>query len=272
MEWTWKRSLILLTTILMLYIVGVFYIYIFIDQITFSPTRLAKSHVYDIPFPHENFKISHPNHDSFEVFYFINQSPIKKGVVIFFYGAQKNAAYWSDHVQDFTSRGFDVMMPEYRGFGRSSGSPSEINWYEDALASFSWLKDQTREDSIIIYGYGLGSVASVYVGSLSSTRLILLENPVYGLREWISAKFPSLWLSFELKYDFNLYEYLPHCASPVYIVRSSNSKECTEEEALALKKLLSDESRYINFNIPKDKKLRDSEEFQNFLDQIIKPL
>ncbi|MBK6698343.1 MAG: hypothetical protein IPG55_00275 [Saprospiraceae bacterium] len=48
-----------------------------------------------------------------------------------------------------------------------------------------------------------------------------------------------------MKYDFNVYEYLPNSISPTYILQSNRSRECTPEEAIQLQQLLTDPNNMI---------------------------
>ncbi|MBL7931533.1 MAG: alpha/beta hydrolase [Bacteroidia bacterium] len=73
---------------------------------------------------------------------------------------------------------YGVMMMDYRGYGLSSGKPSEDGMYADVDACMKWLKDHGLTDNrLIIYGFSLGSAPSceltANVRSLKPAKLIL---------------------------------------------------------------------------------------------------
>ncbi|MEK7826436.1 MAG: alpha/beta fold hydrolase, partial [Thermodesulfobacteriota bacterium] len=45
-----------------------------------------------------------------------------KGVVLYLHGNAGSLRSWGDVAGDFTSRGYDILIPDYRGFGKSTGN------------------------------------------------------------------------------------------------------------------------------------------------------
>ncbi len=79
---------------------------------------------------------------------------------------------------------YGVLMIDYRGYGLSKGTPSEIGMYADASAGLDWLKaNGLTSDRLIAYGFSLGSaptceiMANTY--SLKPFKF-LLEAPFAG--------------------------------------------------------------------------------------------
>ena len=97
---------------------------------------------------------------------------------------------------------------------------------------------------------------------------MVLENPVYSLRNWVRDRYPVFILPYELKYDFNTYEYLPSCISPVYIVYSSRASQCNGTDMSNLRRLLKDQNAFLFLEQEQEERLYELEQYQNFLDQI----
>ncbi len=69
-----------------------------------------------------------------------------------------------------------VMAFDYRGFGRSSGTPSEAGLLADARSARDWLANRTdtgRED-IVLMGYSLGGGVAVDLAAKDGTRGLVL--------------------------------------------------------------------------------------------------
>ncbi|MBK9269957.1 MAG: alpha/beta fold hydrolase [Saprospiraceae bacterium] len=217
-----SKFLYIFLAIVILYMVGIFFIYIFIDFIVFSPTKHGPNYKYTFTHPYKEIKLDHPNGQKINILQFESKIPTKS-YLIFLHGSNKSADYWAAQVPFFTNRGFRVIMPDYRGYGKSQGHPTEIGLYEDGQIVMGWLKGQTTEDSILIYGVDFGATVAAYISTISPCRQVILDNPVYSLRSWMRTRFPLLILPYELKYDFNTFEFIPNIISPMTIFYTKNN-------------------------------------------------
>lgn len=77
---------------------------------------------------------------------------------------------------------YGVLMFDYRGYGKSEGTPTEQGMYEDVRAAYQWLLNEgASSQRIIIYGFSLGSapatdLAAYGMGNEFPVKLIL-ESP-----------------------------------------------------------------------------------------------
>jgi len=71
--------------------------------------------------------------------------------------------------------GSSVLLLDYRGYGRSEGSPSEKGLYKDADAAYGWLKQ--RSPGIVIHGESLGSAVAVDLAARQPCNGVVLEAP-----------------------------------------------------------------------------------------------
>jgi alpha-beta hydrolase superfamily lysophospholipase len=85
--------------------------------------------------------------------------------------------YW-DRVMLLHEAGLGVFIFDYRGFGRSEGTPSEAALYEDAEAALTALLSQAdvTTDSIVFYGYSLGNVSSIHLAANVKSPVILIAE------------------------------------------------------------------------------------------------
>ncbi|MBK7233369.1 MAG: alpha/beta fold hydrolase [Saprospiraceae bacterium] len=216
-----RRFFYIIIAIVILYMIGIFFIYIFIDFIVFSPVKHSQNHKYSISQEFRELKLDHPNGQKLNLLVFESQIPVK-AYLLYLHGTAKSADHWAEQIPFFTSLGFQVIMPDYRGYGKSQGSPTENGLYEDAQISYGWLKGKTTEDSIYIYGVDFSASVAAYLATISPCRHVILDNPIYSLRSWMRTKFPLLVLPYELKYDFNVYEFIPNVISPLSILYTTN--------------------------------------------------
>lgn len=86
-------------------------------------------------------------------------------VVLFFHG---NAGTMSDRLP-FVARlhamGHDVLCAEYRGYGDSSGAPSETGLYEDAVVALAEARRRAGPRAVVVFGRSLGGAVALYLAS-----------------------------------------------------------------------------------------------------------
>ncbi|MFT3990199.1 MAG: alpha/beta fold hydrolase [Luteolibacter sp.] len=99
----------------------------------------------------------------------------KKGTVVFSHGNSGSMGYHLGFILWMADAGYNVLMYDYRGFGKSGGSPDRRGILNDVKAAFAYVK--TRKDvdptKLVSYGHSLGGAKSVTA---------LAETPVKGVR------------------------------------------------------------------------------------------
>lgn len=100
------------------------------------------------------------------------------------------------------SVGCNVALLEYRGYGRSDGSPSEEGMYLDAQAGLDYLHTRVdlATDKIIVFGRSLGGAVAVELASRSQNKeriaAILLENTFTSIPEVARVVFPFRFIKY----------------------------------------------------------------------------
>ena len=116
--------------------------------------------------------------------WFLPSRAAAKGTVLHLHG---NAANVSNHlplVAWLPGRGYNVLMLDYRGFGRSAGKPTLDGIVEDALAALQYLRTRSDVDAqnLVVLGQSLGG----------ATALRMLARDSAGVRlAIIDSSFPS---------------------------------------------------------------------------------
>lgn len=150
--------------------------------------------------------------------YFRTDSLPRRGVVLYFHGNRDNLTRWGRYAPDFTRRGYDVLMPDYREYGKSGGKISaEADLHADARFVYEALKGEVSEDSLVLYGRSLGSGIATRLASETRPRLLLLETPYFNLPAVAASKFPLLpyaWLS---RYTFRSDEWITRVRCPIHL-------------------------------------------------------
>ena len=156
--------------IVVVYLAGGVALYLLQDAILFHPVQLNRSHRYDFKEPHRDLSIPIDNVDTLNLVQFQHQGDSAKGVVLYFHGNKGSLRRWGVIASAFTKYGYNVLVMDYRGFGKSTGDVSELSLQNDARFFYKELQQQFPEDQIIVYGRSLGTHFAALVVFVEHSR------------------------------------------------------------------------------------------------------
>jgi pimeloyl-ACP methyl ester carboxylesterase len=109
-----------------------------------------------------------------------------------------------------------IYALHYRGFGGSSGEPSESALFSDAIALF----DQVRgsHEHIRVVGSSLGSGVAIYLASVRPVEQLVLVTPYDSLLDLIAMKLPLLPVRLLLEDKFESWRYAPQVSAPTLVL------------------------------------------------------
>ncbi|MDX2168090.1 MAG: alpha/beta hydrolase [Deltaproteobacteria bacterium] len=114
-----------------------------------------------------------------------------------------------------------VLLLDYRGYGRSDGTPSEAGTYADAQAAYDWLRARgVAVEDIVVYGESLGGPIAVDLAARNPVgRLVLESSPssIAAVARWHYPWLPTDWL---LTYRYDALARLPRVRAPVLLLHS----------------------------------------------------
>jgi fermentation-respiration switch protein FrsA (DUF1100 family) len=102
----------------------------------------------------------------------------------------------------FVRGGFDVLAYDYRGYGRSEGTPSEEGIYLDAEAAFDDEKSRgVSESRIVCYGESLGGAVSIHLAGRRRCAVVAVVSAFTSIRDLAAVQFGALSMFAPDKYD-----------------------------------------------------------------------
>jgi fermentation-respiration switch protein FrsA (DUF1100 family) len=114
------------------------------------------------------------------------------GHVLLCHGNAGNVGDRVLHAALLTATGFDVLLFDYRGFGRSSGRPSETGTYRDARAALRCLLEQPGVDParLLYLGESLGGAVALDLALQRPPAGLVLLSAFSGIRELGRLHYP----------------------------------------------------------------------------------
>jgi pimeloyl-ACP methyl ester carboxylesterase len=116
------------------------------------------------------------------------------GHVVLCHGNAGNIGNRLLHAALLSAAGFDVLLFDYRGYGRSSGSPSEEGLYRDARAARTALLGESEVDPghVLYLGESLGGAVALALALDHPPRGLILQSTFTSVRDMARAHYPFL--------------------------------------------------------------------------------
>jgi fermentation-respiration switch protein FrsA (DUF1100 family) len=150
----------------------------------------------------------------------------KTPVLLFCHGNAGNISHRIENVDLLVKRGISVFLFGYRGYGLSSGRPSETGIYTDGMAAYDYLTDMEKvsPDRIAVFGRSLGGAVAIEVALQRKVRCIIIENTFTSLRDMSKTIFPWLLFSPFLPDHYENSSKISSVAVPKLIVHSRDDE------------------------------------------------
>ena len=96
-----------------------------------------------------------------------------KATIIYFHGNGGNISKWVNYVRPLVDNGFQICMLDYRGYGKSTGTPTHLNIANDAQVFFDALlqRDDVANTKLIVYGASIGSQVATHLTKNNNDKI-----------------------------------------------------------------------------------------------------
>lgn len=264
-----KRFFLALGSLLLLIYLA---LYLFQDLLIFQSVALEKSHAYKFSTPFEEYFIPVPNpdqtYDTLNALWFHPDS-VPRGLILYFHGNRGNLERWGNYAPELVRHGYDVVMVDYRGYGKSTGKPSEETLYRDADAVYDWVRAHLVQGKLVLYGRSLGSAVASHLAMHVPHDLLILETPFDELRGVMNPYFDSAARLLPLRHEFSNYENLESVKSRVIILHGTEDAVVPLRSAERLKPLLRSADDFIIIPKGTHRNLGTFPEYHQALDRVL---
>ncbi len=115
-----------------------------------------------------------------------------------------------------------IYLLHYRGYGGSSGKPSEKALFADALTLFDMV--HSKHPKVEVIGRSLGSGIAVYVASVRPVTRLVLVTPFDSLQAIAARQFPYLPVRWLLLDKYESWKYAPYVTAPTLIIAAEHDE------------------------------------------------
>jgi len=240
-----KRGINILKIAIGFYVMLCVAVYLFQEKIIFFPEKLPADYIFQFDKDFEEFNIK--TNDDKRINALLFKADSAKGLIFYLHGNAGSLKSWGYSAPTYAAFGYDVIMLDYRGYGKSEGSiTSQEQLFSDNQMVYNHFKKRYGEESIVILGYSIGSGMAAKLASENHPGKLILQAPYYNMKELLHTHYP-IFPAFLLRYTFDTNEYLKDTNMPIIIFHGNKDNIIPIKSSIKLKDDFTDKIQLYAF-------------------------
>lgn len=159
------------------------------------------------------------------------------GAILYLHGTKGSNRRCRRQAGMFADLGYDVYMPDYRGYGKSDGIiSSENQMYQDVQAVYDYILKHYDEDKTTVVGYSLGTGMASYLAAHNDPQRLIMVSAFKSIVSIKNEKFPVV-PNFLIKYRFDNIAHLKKVSCPVFLFHGDKDQLIPYESMEALREV-----------------------------------
>jgi len=153
--------------------------------------------------------------------------PEARVTMVWFHGNAGNISHRVENIKLLHDKvKINIFIFDYRGYGRSEGSPSEAGTYEDGVAALQFVGKQlgVKTGDLIIFGRSLGAAVAAEMAGRVQSRALILESPFVSIREMAKSVFPLLPITSLLQTRYDNLEKIVKIKVPLLVIHGDRDE------------------------------------------------
>lgn len=146
--------------------------------------------------------------------------------LLFCHGNAGNISNRLDSMDIFHGLGLNVLIFDYRGYGKSRGFSTEKGIYLDAMAAYNWLISEKKsdEDKIVIFGRSLGGSIAIDLASKINKGLLISESAFTSIIDIGKELYPFLPIKYCVSTKYDSIQKIKNVKIPKLIIHSEDDE------------------------------------------------
>jgi hypothetical protein len=145
-------------------------------------------------------------------------------VVLYFHGNGGALRYRVERFRALTADGSGLVALSYRGYGGSSGSPTEPGLLADAAAAYAFAVARYRSERIVLWGESLGAGVAIALAATHKVARLVLEAPFSSAVDLGAAAYWFMPVRLLMKDQFRSDQRIGQVRAPVLILHGSDDR------------------------------------------------
>ncbi|MBL7198047.1 MAG: alpha/beta hydrolase [Candidatus Omnitrophica bacterium] len=149
-----------------------------------------------------------------------------RATLLFCHGNAGNISHRIEIIEIFNKLELNVFIFDYRGYGRSQGSPSEEGLYRDAQAAYKYLlnRENIKKGAIVIYGKSIGANVAIDLASKVKPACLISESGFSSAYDMAKKLFPYLPIKWIITIKYDALTKIKNIPIPKLIIHSQDDE------------------------------------------------
>jgi uncharacterized protein len=170
---------------------------------------------------------------------------VDQPVVLYFHGNGGALRYRVDRYRALTQDGAGLVALSYRGYGGSSGRPSEAGLIEDARATYAFAAARYPAARLVLWGESLGTGVAVALAAEKQVARLVLEAPFFSAVSIAASAYPFVPVRLLMKDQFRSDLRIRNVTVPVLIMHGDHDTVIPIEAGERLYALVNGPKRFV---------------------------
>jgi len=146
----------------------------------------------------------------------------ERAVVAFFHGNAGNIGHRLETLRLLNQLGLSVLLVDYRGYGRSEGTPSEAGTYRDAEAAWRYLTEERSIPAgrLVLFGRSLGAAVAAHLATRHRPGALILESAFTSVPDLAARIYPFLPIRWISRFRYDTRAYAGQVSCPTLVIHS----------------------------------------------------
>jgi hypothetical protein len=224
--------------------------YLLQERILFQPTRELTGTPSDVGLAYEDVRLTTSDDESLHAWWVPRDAA--RGTLLFFHGNAGNMSGRLETLRTFHDLGLNILIFDYRGYGSSTGMPSEDGLYADAETAWRHLiigRDIAPSD-VVLYGRSLGSGPATWLAERVVEGALILESAFTSVPDAGAHHYPFLPVRLLSTVRFDNLSRVGSCRSPVMVIHSPEDEIIPFEHGRRLYEAARDPKTFLELSGP----------------------
>lgn len=193
------------------------------NKFTFFPDRISEIPLSGMPDHITEKQIQTADGETLHALHFKHEE--KRPLIVYFHGNAGNLYGRAGYAQQLYEMNHDVLLVSYRGYSKSTGTPSENGIYLDGAAAVKYAMDEldVAEKDITIFGRSLGTTVAIDVSQGRDFKGVVLITPLTSGQD-MAAAMGLGWVKFLAGNSFNAREKINNIKSNILIIHGDQDE------------------------------------------------
>ena len=196
----------------------------FENRLIFFPPRFPEGFPAQGKYPTELEEVWISTEDGVRLNAWFHANPARSKALLWLHGNATNIGRQMGELEAYSRLRINILALDYRGYGKSEGSPDEEGVYRDAEAAYRYLTEQRRflPEHIIVYGHSLGGAVAVDLASRRPCGGLIVESSFTNTGEMARLMFHLPLIEYLPRSRFDSLAKIAHVHAPILVIHGTH--------------------------------------------------